>query len=287
MDGILDDFKQVFRSNNRLAQLIIVNAALFILFNIINAASTGDDWLTWVGTSTTPSEWITRPWTLLTYSVTHIRFGHVLWNLLTLYWFGRIFSLFMPGDKILWLYIAGGIYAGLFFAISTLVPGLYPMSIALIGASGSIMAIVVATAMLSPDYQLNLILIGPVKLKFVALGIFVMSTLIDFNQNLGGKMAHLGGAVFGYLYITSLRKGLDLTSPFRKAWDFLVAVTKRNQNKMKVVYKSDQRKSRTTSKNKDVDQSKIDSILDKINASGYDSLSKEEKDILFNAGRKN
>ena len=157
----------------------------------------------------------------------------------------------------------------------------------LLGASGSVMAVVVAIAFLVPDYSLHLMFLGPVRLKYIALASFVITTVLDFNQNTGGKLAHLGGALFGCIYTLQYKKGSDLT----KGLSFLLeklkkAPTLTRRSPIKVAYKQSRKQADPSSLNKDEFQKRIDTILDKISQSGYDSLTKEEKETLFNASNK-
>ena len=146
------------------------------------------------------------------------------------------------------------------------------------------MAIVIAVAAYVPDYTVNLFLLGRIKIKYIALGIFVLTTVMDFSVNSGGKLAHMGGAVFGYLYTISLRRGRDIGKGINRVIDFFATLFK-PRKKMKVTYKKpasdyEYRKAKADR------QERINMILDKISKGGYDSLTKEEKNILFSESQK-
>ena len=214
---------------------------------------------------------VTRPWTLITCLFVHAGFSHLFWNMLTLYWFGKIFSEFTK-NKLAFLYFSGGIFGILISYVSLLIfPDLYnrPPEFG-IGASGSVLAIIAATAALVPNYQMNLLFIGPVRLKYIALVMILLDLLgLTYMENTGGHFAHLGGAAFGLLYISLLKSGVRFPKIFKR-------------KKLKVVHtrKPAGRLSKAET------QRRIDEILDKINRSGYDSLSKEEKEDWFKLSNK-
>jgi hypothetical protein len=202
--------------------------------------------------------------------------------MLWLYWFGKIFLLYLDQRKLVAVYLLGGLSGAIVYIASfNIFPafsGVLTESVA-IGASASVMAIVVAIAAYVPDYPINLLLLGQIRIKYMALAIFVLTSVVDFSVNSGGKLAHIGGALFGYMYTLNLRGGRDLGRGFNKIIDFFATMF-RPRKKMKVTYK------RTASeyeynKMKVDHQKRINEILDKISKGGYESLTREEKDILF------
>lgn len=285
---MLDDLKNLFRSRNVIGQLIVINAAVFLLFNVIaNLFMQGNEtiFLSWLGLSSDFMLFIIKPWTLATYMFLHGGFWHLLFNMLMLYWFGRIIQDFMGEQRLLGLYILGGLAGGLLylllFNVLSLAGSSWAFYSTLIGASAAVMAVVVAAGAKFPDYTLNLLLIGPVRLKYVALVVFLMSTILDFSSNTGGKVAHLGGAVFGLLYVRQLNHGQDWAWGFTQFFYRFRDMFERKP-RLKVVHKEPSSKGRAKTVAVDKDsQVKTDAILDKISKSGYDSLTKEEKDYLF------
>jgi len=208
--------------------------------------------------------------------------------MLWLWWFGKIFVDYFDQKRLVSVYIMGGLAGALLYIISfNLFPGfsdLIHVSIAL-GASAAVMAIVIATAVYVPDYTVYLLFIGPVKIKWVALIIFLMTSLFDFSVNSGGKIAHIGGALMGYFYSVSYRGGRDITRGINRFFDS-VATWFKPKPKMKVTYKKpmtdyEYNKTRTDH------QEQINRILEKISKGGYNSLTKEEKEILFKESQKN
>jgi membrane associated rhomboid family serine protease len=287
--GILEDITKTFKTGNNLTKLIYLNVAVFLfiaiasilgflLSNQVFPAKVLDLF----SVPADLNHLIVRPWTLLTYMFTHKDILHILFNMLWLYWFGTIFLSYLDQRKLVAVYLLGGLSGALVYIASfNIFPafsGVLPESVA-IGASASVMAIVVAIAAYVPDYPINLLLFGQIRIKYMALAIFVLTSVIDFSVNSGGKLAHIGGALFGYIYALNLRRGHDLGRGFNKIIDFFATMF-RPRKKMKVTYK------RTASeyeynKTKVDHQKRINEILDKISKGGYESLTREEKDILF------
>lgn len=287
---IAEDFKRIMRGKNYTQKLILINCVVFIVLNILLAAtpaSAGKVILQSISLPAGVVASIMKIWTYLTYMFVHQGFLHILFNMLWLYWMGRIVSDIYGSDRVLILYIFGGIAGGVTFTlISSL--GFIPPNNYLIGASGGVLAVIVGTAALLPDYQLRLILIGPVKLKYLALVGFILSTVLDFTQNFGGKIAHVGGAAFGLIYGLQLKRGVEITDKpigfFKSVIDAFKTGKKMkvvHKNKKKPGYASNSPKGSYTNLSESEKQQKVDVILDKISQSGYDSLSKAEKDFLF------
>lgn len=268
-----EDFKGVFqKSENGLIKLIVINAFLFVLANLLN------QFINFYSFFSLPSNidiFISRFWSLLTYMFLHKDFSHILFNMLWLYLMGKIFVDFMGSKRLVTVYLLGGLFGGILFLLLGNFIFKNELYGTLVGSSAGVMAVVVAIAVLAPDYIIHLMFIGPVKIKYMALISFVLTTVLDLSVNTGGKIAHIGGALFGLLYAVLYKRGTDLSTiitSFSKIFS--------SKNKMKVAYK------RSVS-NEDYNaskiqlQHKIDEILDKISNSGYESLSKEEKEILF------
>ena len=218
---------------------------------------------------------INRFWTPFTYMFMHAGVFHILFNMLWFYWFGQIFEEYLGNKRTLGLYIMGGLAGALFFVFGfNTIPAFSHGNIALypplVGASAAVMAIIIATATLLPDFTLSLILIGPVKLKWLALFFVITDFLGISGLNAGGEISHLGGALMGFVYIKQLQSGNDWISNINKLF--------KPKSKLKVVANNPSRPSSGLPR-----QEEIDFILDKISKSGYDSLSKQEKEILFRA----
>jgi membrane associated rhomboid family serine protease len=292
--GIWDDIKKTFRNGNNLTRLIYINIALFILLTIaavigflLNNPEISEKALNLISVPSSLSVLLIRPWTLITYMFTHKDIWHILFNMLWLYWFGSIFLEYLDQRKLVAVYLLGGISGALVYILSfNIFPafkGVVTESVA-IGASASVMAIVIAIAAYVPDYTIQLFLFGKIKIKYMALAIFVFTSVMDFSVNSGGKLAHIGGAFFGYIYTINLRQGRDIGRGFNKVIDFFVT-SFRPRQKLKVTYK----KTATEyeyNKIKAKHQTTINSILDKISKGGYDSLTKEEKETLFKESQK-
>lgn len=292
--GIWDDIKTTFRKGSNLTKLIYINIGVFILITL--AAIIGfllqnpvipAKVLALFSVPASLHELALRPWTLFTYMFTHKDILHILFNMLWLYWFGTIFFEYLDQRKLVAVYLLGGLTGGLVYILSfNIFPaftGVLSDSVA-IGASASVMAIVIAIAAYVPDYPVQLFLFGRIRIKYMALAIFILTSVVDFSANSGGKLAHIGGALFGYLYTLNLRRGRDIGKGFNRIIDSLATLLK-PRRKLKVTHKkpvSDY----DFNKMKSEHQTKINSILDKISKGGYDSLTKEEKETLFRESQK-
>lgn len=245
------------------------------------------DYPTWLSLSSNVSEVVFKPWTLLTYSFFHAGFFHLLFNMMVLNFAGRLFLTYFTQKQFLGAYLLSAIFAGIVFVISYAIFGFGNSMI--VGASGSIMAILVAAATYSPFMNLRLLLIGNVKLWHVAAVIVLIDLMQILVENTGGHIAHLAGAFFGFIYIKLLQNGTDLSKGVSFILDKFSGL---NQNKNKTPFKKVHKNYTYVDKKeaskivlKDKTQKQIDDILDKISQSGYDSLTKEEKEFLFKAGK--
>ncbi len=298
---MFDEFKNAFqRPNNAHAQLIIINVVVFIVLGVFMVVTriTGLDSVfeTVHNQFQIPArfgEFINRPWTIITYAFAHDLTGlfHILFNMLALYWFGRVFVEYLGGDKLVAVYVLGAMFGGLFYLLAyNTIPFFVQQSdqvqIGMVGASAAVDAIVVATAVLLPNYTFFLLLIGPVKIKYIAAVVVFLSLLGTVGSNAGGNIAHLGGALIGFIYIKQLQAGVN--------WGLWITVTIdwfkdlfKSKPKVKVTYRKEDKATakKRTPPNK-ASQAEIDAILDKISDRGYESLTKEEKEKLFNASKK-
>jgi len=292
--GLWDDIKKSFSQGNSLIKLIYINIAVFILVAL--TAITGflltnpliaEKTIDLLAVPSSLSSLLIRPWTLITYMFLHKDIWHILFNMLWLYWFGTIFLQYLDQKKLVSVYLLGGISGAVLYILSfNIFPAFRDIvseSVA-IGASASVMAVVIAIAAYVPDYTVSLFLFGRIKIKYMALAILVLTSFMDFSVNSGGKLAHIGGALFGYLYTLNLRQGKDLGKGINRIIDSVVTFIKPGK-KMKVTYKKPA-DDYEYNKVKAEQQTKINAILDKISKAGYDSLTKEEKDTLFRESQK-
>jgi membrane associated rhomboid family serine protease len=216
-------------------------------------------------------------WTPLTYMFMHAGFFHILFNMLWLYWMGQIFEEYLGNKRTIGLYILGGLSGALFFLLAyNFLPAFSGVVVgsSVVGASASVMAIIIATATLLPDYSISLMFIGPVKLKWIAIFYVLIDFLSIAGPNAGGEIAHLGGALFGFIYIKQLKRGNDWIGAINRIF--------KPKSKMKVAAKNSDKNSSSKPRQEDIDR-----ILDKISQAGYDSLNKQEKEILFRASKDN
>lgn len=295
----LDNIVTFFRSNSPLAKLILINVAVFIIVNIINlflwlfeidsqSKLTGISKVTeWLSVPSDPGQLIMRPWSLFTYMFLQEGFFHILFNMIILYFGGRIFTEYLTDKKLVKTYIFGGLVGAGFFILAF---NVFPVfsdaaSHALaLGSSASVLAVLIAIATYVPDYSVILIFLGRVKLKYIAIFFVVIDVFSIQQGNAGGHIAHLGGAFWGFLYANNLKKGRELGSFFDKVkWpEFSGGSKKKKRGQFEDIYvNSRPMTDEEYNVKKQARQKQIDKILDKISKSGYESLTKEEKEILF------
>ena len=286
--GIVDDIKRSFIKGSSLTQLIYINIGVFIVISFVaiicflfTNTLIYNTILKFFAVPASLQKLTLKPWTLITYMFLHEDIWHILFNMLWLYWFGTIFLQILDQRKLVAVYLIGGICGAILYIVSFNVFPAFKGDVnsISIGASASVMAIVVAIAAYTPDYSINLLLLGRVKIKYIALTIFVLTSFIYFAVNSGGKIAHIGGAVFGYVYAMKLREGRDLGKGMNRIIDFFATIFK-PRKKLKVTYKKPVN-DYEYNKVKADRQAEINAILDKISKGGYDSLTKDEKDTLF------
>lgn len=286
--GITDEIKLSYQHGSYLTKLIYINLLIWIVVRlaavILLLSGTEDlSYLQWLSLPSSLGQFIVRPWTLVTYMFLHFELLHLLFNMLWLYSFGRIFLEYHLPRKLLCLYIFGGISGGIFFMAAYNFFPYFRNSIEfsqLMGASASVIAIVVATAVYVPNHLIHLILIGPVKIKWIALVSVLLYIVNLTGDNAGGNFAHLGGACWGLAYMTLLKSGLNISARSEHFFDRLFNWS-RPGRKLKVEYNSGNYRDYEYNKSRKSQQEEVNRILDKISSSGYDSLSTEEKEILF------
>lgn len=293
---IRSDIKYQFRHGSVIMKILLVNVLIFavqsIIYLIAYFAGFKVEYVLflskWFWVSSDLGVLVTKPWTLFTSILMHdpTDIFHILSNMLYLFFFGRIFVDFISPKNAWPLFLTGGLI-GAFVSIATynLVPSLqHSIGVTMVGASAGVMAIVLAAATLVPNYSVSLIFVGPVKLKYIALLVVVIDLLsIPSEYNLGGHVAHLGGALTGFLFIRSYQSGHPWFEWWSKFENFISGLFERKKPKVIYVNKNPTVKKTSMGRDeKDIDkQKKTDAILDKIKAGGYDSLSKAEKDFLF------
>lgn len=293
-NSIIDDIKFNLRTGNNVLRFVIINAGIFILLGLLslidNLFKLGGiiqfhDYFTF---PSSPVWWLRKPWSLISYMFLHQDLFHLLGNMIMLYFGGRIFTEFLGNQRIVALYFAGGLAGALLYMLLyNTIPMFADAGINanLIGSSAAVLAIFFAIASYLPNYEVSLILIGPVRLKYIALFLFILDLLSIDQSNPGGHIAHIGGALFGIAYATGLRKGYDFTASFNKMVDAVANLfsdrKKSNATRMKVSYKENNTQKTKAAKIAKNKQEVIDAILDKISKSGYDSLTKEEQETIF------
>jgi len=286
--SISADLKLQIKTGGITTKLIFLNVVLFavpyIVFGVLKLFNVNIDFLRYVSLSSDPSDLLWKPWSLITYNFFHAGIWHIVFNMIMLQFSGRLFLTFFTEKQLLGLYCAGGVFAGVIYILCYMFfPALVNINTSLIGASASVMAILIATVSYAPMMNIRLLIFGNVKLWHIAIVLLVLDLIQISTANTGGHLAHLGGAFFGYIYINQLKKGYDLTK-----WMAVFDRGLQNKTPFKKVHKTyNRQEAKPVSKiiTKDKVQQQIDEILDKISRSGYDSLTSEEKEFLFRAGK--
>lgn len=289
--NFIDLIKQKFREGDALMRLIFINIAVFALLKTVSVLLLlFNQQISW------PSEYLAapaslsyliyKPWTIFTYMFLHFDLFHILFNMFALYWFGKLFLMYFSQKQLVALYIIGGIMGYVFF---TGAYNIFPYfqnqidSSIILGASGSIMAIILAVAAKSPNLEMRMLLIGNIKLKYIALIAVLTSFFGITSNNAGGEIAHIGGALTGYFFIVSLQQGKDITAWLNRIIDLIYDLFKPRKLKVKknAAFSGRKMSDAEYNQNKVSRMKEIDRILDKIKVSGYESLSAEEKKRLF------
>ena len=280
-----------FKMANVVAKLIIINVAVFLLVYLGSFffSVAPQDLTRWFFLTDDFKTILTHPWSLLTYSFLHFGFLHILFNMLWLYWFGQFVLNLFTGKRLLTIYLLGALFGGLLFVLSyNFFPVFAESRGYLIGASGAVTALMVFIATYTPNAEVRIFTFN-IKLWHIALFLFLLDLVrIPSSGNAGGLMAHVGGAIFGFIYATQLAKGNDIGKWFENFMDWIANLFKpRKKKPFKKVHRTTQpawQRSKPKEAKSD-HQKKVDGILDKIGKSGYESLTKEEKDFLFKAGK--
>jgi len=287
---IWDEIKESFKEGSALTRLIYINLGAFLVFRILNVffflSGTPFPFMDWLALPADFSALASRPWTLITYMFLHFDFLHILFNLLWLYWMGQIFLSYFDQGKLITIYLLGGIFGGLFYVAGYNSFPVFSQIVAdsrLLGASASVIAIVTALAVHAPNHTLHLMFIGPVKMKYIALFSVLIYVIGISSSNAGGNLAHLGGAFWGVIYVLQLQRGIDPGKGINGLFSGLKK-TFSPKPKVKVSYRKPV-DDIEYNRQKNQDQKRMNEILEKISKSGYDSLSKEEKELLFRMGK--
>ena len=285
---IIEDFKNAWsKENNALVKIILINVIIFIGASFIEVFLTlsggGNFFKLIINKLMLPASFtsfILQPWSLISYFFLHLNFTHILWNMLFLYWFGKIIQDNIGNNAVISLYVLGGIIGGLsYMALFNIIP-YYENRISeslMLGASAGVFSIVAGSATLLPNYTFYLLFLGPVRIKYIALFYILLSFLDVTGSNAGGEIAHLGGAFIGYLFTRQLQNGINMGEGIINIINLFNR--KKNKKEREETIINEEQKS-------DISQDEIDNILDKISESGYSSLSKKEKEKLFNASKK-
>lgn len=292
--SVFDTLSFKYKQGNAIIRILLINGIVFLftslgglLFYLFNESATFEIWLRYLMLPASVQAFLYQPWSLFSYMFLHEGFMHVLFNLLWLYWMGSLFQQYLGNARTWQAYILGGLSGGLFFIFSFNVFPVFsaqvPFTYAL-GASAGVLSIVAATATLLPDYEVQLLLLGRVRLKYIALVVVIIDLLAIPGGNAGGHLAHLGGAAFGFLFVKALYSHSRLATGFVSFLDNMQTGFK-PKSKLKVHYRNTGKTQTKTNNSGKPSQTEVDAILDKISRNGYESLSAREKEILFKASK--
>ncbi len=283
-----------YQNGTTLIRLIFINVGVFLLIRIAFIVLqlfnlSGDHFLHYIEMPAALNTFIKQPWSVISYMFLHYDFFHLFFNMLCLYWFGKFFLDNFSQKQLVGVYFWGGIAgAALYFAAYNLFP-LFANKVAtsyLLGASASVMAILVVAAIATPNATIRLIFIGDVKLKYIAIITFLLSAFGTTSSNAGGEFAHIGGALMGYIYARLLYRGNDLTQPVTRVINWFANLFKPKPKMRKMKFSKKPKSDAEYNYEKKQAEKNIDIILDKIKKSGYQSLTDEEKQQLFNQSKK-
>ena len=288
--NIIDDLKLQYKMGGIVTRLIFWNAALFVLpwllFALLSLLGINIDYIHYVSLSSNPAHLLWKPWSLLSYAFFHSGIMHIIFNMIVLNFAGRLFMTYFTSKQLLGLYVLSAIFAGISYILVFYVLNI---NAPIVGASAAIMAILVATTTYHPLMDLRLLIIGNVKLWHITAVIVIVDLMQLRSENMGGHISHLSGAFFGFIFIKLLQNGTDLSTVVTRVIDFFANLFKKNTStpfkKVHKNYSKPLEKSVSKIVTKDKSQQQIDEILDKISQSGYDSLTKEEKEFLFKVGK--
>ena len=286
--SLFSDLKSTFKYSSSNIRFIIINSAVFLIISLIslpfyfaNIDSVFNEIINWFAIPSSISALIHKPWTIISYMFIHHDFFHLFFNMILLFWAGRIFTEYLGDKRLVSTYLIGGVFGAMLYLLSyNTLPVFQNINSINMGASGAVLAVLIAIATYLPNYSVFLILIGPIKLKYIALILVLIDILSIEKGNPGGHITHLGGAIYGFIYSTQLAKGRNIALWFDNTINFIVNLFK-PKSKLKVTYRRNEPNYSENQNESKSNQQKIDEILDKISKSGYESLSKNEKELLF------
>ena len=290
-----------------LTRIILVNVAVFVAMVVLNltlgifydfdapSPTFHNKVLPWF---TLSADWTTnlfRPWVFITHMFLHVEFFHILWNMLLLYWFGRIVGDLLGDRRILPIYILAGLTGAMIYVLAASFNTPWAMGKYALGASAAVLGVLTAAAMTAPDYQIRLLFLGTVRLKYIIAVLILLDLIaISSNNNSGGSIAHLGGAFMGYIFVVQLQKGNDWAIPMNRFFDWVngifsgkgaAAPVTNRRTTAKVRQMKTNRKGNAAPKDELSHEARLNAILDKIKKEGMESLSEEEKEFLLKASK--
>ncbi|MDP3928879.1 MAG: rhomboid family intramembrane serine protease [Bacteroidota bacterium] len=286
------ELKYKFKQGNAVVQIILINVLVYLGFSLVslffflfNQTNVLASFMKWLMLPAAFQNFMWQPWSIFSYMFLHEGFFHLLFNMLWLYWLGNLFQQYLGNTKTFQAYILGGVFGGLIYMLAY---NIFPAfsnqvySSFALGASAGVLSLVVAAATLLPEYSIQLLIIGQVRLKYIALFSVLLDLISIPNGNAGGHIAHVGGAAFGYLFIKLIYSQSNIPGALDSIFNGIGSWFKPKPN-LHIHHKN--KSAKATASNTKPNQQEIDAILDKISKKGYESLSQKEKEILFKASK--
>ena len=286
-----------------LKRLVFINVAFFLIANVIMSASGSYDLMSDFALSSSFMNVVLKPWTLLTSMFLHIDFFHLLFNMLYLFMFGQILSERLGSQSVVTVYLLGGIVGAIFYLLFYNLISIDPRYIAM-GASGGVMAVMSAATTINPDRRVSIIFLGKIKIKWIFMFLFIMTSVYNINVNTGGKIDHMGGAMFGFTYITLIKnrnlylgKWLDnicLYFSGKFSINKITFKTKKDKSNIKTGFRGAQDRRDKRTREVAVDNflektelnEEIDKLLARVKKVGFDNLSESDKQRLIYLSKK-
>lgn len=294
MNTIIENLRYKLQNNSPLTHLLLINIVIYAVVRIVYVIAylfnySAIEFFTYLKMPAAWYNFVHQPWAIFTYMFLHYNFWHLVFNMLCLYWFGKLFLEHFTQKQLVGVYLLGGIAGGVFYAAAfSLLPVFAPQvsTSYLLGASAAVLAIMVAVAKIAPNYPIRLLLIGEIRLKYVAIATVLISIFGITSSNAGGELAHLGGALMGYIYALLYQKNCDLTRPITAFFTWVAKIFKPRPKIRKQKFTKRPKTDAEYNYERNQNEKNIDKILDKIKKSGYASLTADEKKQLFDQSQK-
>lgn len=289
--NIINDIHQSYKKGDLLSKLIYINLFVFLFYKVLVTifflfSIQNIDITSWLALNSKSNNLLSKPWTIISHMFYHQDFFHIVFNLIGLYFFGKIFSQYLNSKQLVSTYVIGGLFGALFYYLSFNFLEVFENNNdnQAFGASAAVLAILTAISAYTPSYRVTIPLLAKFELKYVALAFLFLDIILIPSSNAGGHIAHIGGAFYGFYFGHRLRQGKDISIWFNKLMNSLANYFRKEPN-LKTVHKRAKTDDAWQNEKKE-SQKQINIILEKISKSGYESLNDKEKEVLFKESKK-